>query len=693
MPEIPACSQTVTYKGPCGHQTKRLCSHSFEFASGIKSSPECNEQKSLTCFVCCSGQLDLPCWLTTQLAAIKIWPAESLPVKKSNGIITVNECDLETAELAIAPLINNARALKYLRYRFNCKIQLIVFRLCSSDHITTISCNQLFEKILKKEPLKECITQVNRVLACKHTAKVACYAKNRNPPPICSLPIDNTFTYPCGIHSVKPKVCSEYTALLEATNPKCAELISCSRRRCGHTVVAACHFKAVIQGVSADSPRLDTSAETNQKIVKSNMDYYETEQGISKCTELVSYRYNDCKHLRSDMKCFEAFSWAANNELELSCDKIVKFVSPVCGHDLEMKCNVVDLMKDWKPWVNINKPNVTKYVSRFDENKEPVHAYSINEKDLNFKLTLPRNFPPLAKCPIKFTIVRTCGHEFESTCSNVYLQSYPPCNDLVVVKCPKSDCGHEKKVGCHKHAADKRTNKPFYCMNQLEKVCQKCNVNKVEVQCCKTTVECHDEVSLTLEKCGHEISWKCGVDEDPRLNNDRCQYCVYEKWEELINYKSCDGEDVKLMEKFLAKTKESLKNYDNQAKFIDSDFMKDLNDHVICRPMIMRRYLDHAKYKGALIDLPPIFSDDKLYVKVFVQIKAPKEEEKPTFEQKPTLYGKGYEMTELTGLALSKCKPDDNGLIHVLIGVAFRFNMDSYSEPFCAQINKRGNLI
>lgn len=654
----------------------------------MKPSPECTELTSFTCFVCCNGRVNLPCWLTLKFASINIWPSESIPVKRSNGIIALSEANLKAAELEIAPLLNDHRAIKYLQRNTFCNNQLIVFRLCNNTHYTALTCTQLFETLLKKDPLKICKTQVDRELKCKHTIKVQCYAKNQHPPPTCSLPVDKIFTYQCGQHSIKPGTCSKYTTLLEADNPKCTELIPCSRRRCGHKIVAPCHLKSAIQGPSPAHEKLDTVTGTEQKIIKSNIDYYETEEGMSKCTELVSYWYNHCGHLRSGVQCSSAFTWAANNDLELSCEELVCLKSPVCGHDLKIKCYLVDLVKDWNPWVNIKKPTVTRYVRRLDENKEPIFAYSLNEKDLNFKLTLP-NECQLSECAAKFNIVRICGHEFESSCSNVYWKSYSPCVEPVTNKCPKIDCGHETKVQCHKYTANKLANKTFYCMNRLEKLCQKCQVNKVEVQCCKALFECHSEVSLVLEGCGHEIVWKCGDDEDPRLNSNRCKFCVYVKWEKLIANSDKVNENPRLMGKILVDIKKVLLGYDKQAKFVDINFLPDLSNHVQCRPIIINRYLENARYNGDLINSPQIHSlvDEKLYEKVFVQVKSVEDK----LEQIPTLYGKGYEMTVLSESALSLCKPDSDGLVNILVGVAFRFNVSAYGEPFCAAINKKGN--
>ena len=56
-------------------------------------------------------------------------------------------------------------------------------------------------------------------------------------------------------------------------------------------------------------------------------------------------------------------------------------------------------------------------------------------------------------------------------------------------------------------AAEKRSGKPFVCKNKVLRKCETCNVNKVNVECSKSTVDCNEKAMDTLP-CGHEVTYK-----------------------------------------------------------------------------------------------------------------------------------------------------------------------------------------
>ena len=88
--------------------------------------------------------------------------------------------------------------------------------------------------------------QVDRELPCKHTVGVECSLRYQNPPPVCTQQVNDVFTYECGIHSVKPMICSKYTAL-QLEMPKCKIMVPCTRYRCGHNTVVACYLKKLAE--------------------------------------------------------------------------------------------------------------------------------------------------------------------------------------------------------------------------------------------------------------------------------------------------------------------------------------------------------------------------------------------------------------------------------------------------------------
>ena len=436
-------------------------------------------------------------------------------------------------------------------------------------------------------------------------------------------------------------------------------------------------------------------------IVESHGNYSEKERDTNECSELVSYRYEECQHIRPNVKCPMAFSWAADNELESPCEQLVDFCNPICGHDSKGKCHEVKLICDWSPWTedSIVKPKCSQYVYGHDEAKEAVLAYSVDEKDFNFKLKSPKGTTEQSfQCQVLFNVTRKCGHAFVTTCSKVYWQTYEPCTALVANQCPKTDCQYQSNIYCKENIAMQRSGKAFICKNKVEKLCQKCQINRFHIECSKQTIECESLVTVVLG-CGHETSWVCGTDDDPRLNPASCQPCVYPKWEELIKSDgySIDGNKV-LMAQIITNIEKNVSEYSNELELTIFDEEKDsflhhLNNHIECRPNIVRRYFENAKCTGATLSMPWTSSliDMGFYEFVFTQVDNTHGLEK--FEQKPTLYGKGYDLTVISDKALTKCKPNVKGYIHILIGAAFKFNACEFSSPFCASIDKKGTII
>ena len=236
--KIHDCLQNVHYIGPCGHQTEQLCSKAFEFASGSIDSPECTSLVQFPCPICNLTHIKLECWLVELLKCWKILTKEQL-----------NETDLKPLAQSLSDLkLSSPKAIKHLQ-KCLCKSQVPVYRTCSPAHVKIITCHKLLELSLSNRPLEECQIPTNRILPCQHVLPVPCNQRNQNPAPVCSKPVDNLFTYPCGVHSVKVGVCSKYTTLMAIDKPKCTELLPCARYRCGHITVVQCHLKHSVQGV------------------------------------------------------------------------------------------------------------------------------------------------------------------------------------------------------------------------------------------------------------------------------------------------------------------------------------------------------------------------------------------------------------------------------------------------------------
>lgn len=425
---------------------------------------------------------------------------------------------------------------------------------------------------------------------------------------------------------------------------------------------------------------------------------------MNECTELVSYRYEDCGHVRPSVKCPEAFSWAVDNDLELPCDHMDLFSNPICGHELQGECHQIKLIRAWDPWANTNakRPICSEYVYGHDEENGVILAYSVDEEDLSFKLSPPKGIMEQSlACQVVFNVKRACGHSVVTTCSKAYWKTYKQCDNLVAVECPKPDCRFQINMPCRDFTAKQLSGKPFVCKNKVDKLCQKCHMNKVKIECSKVAIECLREVSARLD-CGHEVSWECGSEEDPRLNAASCQQCVHPKWEELISKDSdlCVDDNKVLMAQIITRIEQTTAEYSKELELTIFDeekasFVCNLTNHINCRPIIVSRYFESSKSAGDKLALPKTRSliDIGYYDFVFMQIEN-KLGDGNKFEQAPTIYGRGCELNILSNKALTECKPNDEGLIHLLIGAAFRFRACDYSsQPFCSSLNKKGNIF
>ena len=119
---------------------------------------------------------------------------------------------------------------------------------------------------------------------------------------------------------------------------------------------------------------------------------------------------------------------------------MIDFNNPVCGHLNKAKCCEITLIRSsqWNPWLNQIRPKVIEYVLDHDENKNPIHGYSIKEETLITKLQMPVGISKEAfLCKSMFELIRKCGHTSVTTCSNVFWKTYSPCEDIITIECDK----------------------------------------------------------------------------------------------------------------------------------------------------------------------------------------------------------------------------------------------------------------
>jgi len=676
-PKFLQCQVPVAYMAQCGHiMTKIPCSSSFEYASGLKKSPECS---ILTEFLCpvCRLAVKNECWLSQSLHSVNIWKDEGVLNKTESGDICISEASSNTATLIPEFSSRIEKLLPKL-----CNSILTFQRICSPKHTVLINCYQLIEILAGKKKLKPCSSQIDRILLCKHITSVECNKKNQNPPPKCEAKVEEIFTYSCGVHVTKPKLCCDLERLKEA-NPRCSQQITCSRFRCSHKVTIPCFLKKSAQ---AFLPGIVLPA--GQSIIYSDIEYCDPENGIPACNELVNYLYKHCGHLRIGIKCSEAFSWAANNEKQLKCTEAIEFRNPTCGHLNKALCFEADLMHSWNPWDRNEaaKPKLTEYVINHDEENKPIIAYSMDEKILELKPPPKEVSKEALICHIPYLLNRKCGHSLLTTCSAVYWQTYSPCEDPVTIECGKADCKYKSSLACHVYETEKRTGKKSVCKNTVSRLCKKCMLNKIDVECFQVVVECNVEVSCTLP-CNHEVHWLCGEDEDPREKPANCQSCILTKWERIIKSNVSVESNQQLIKQIKTKIDKFLADIVYINKRQEIPLPTDFGVHDNCRREIMSRYLNNARTNFINISPPEIDSLASLDLYELVFFEVPKKKTKVNndsfyFEQTDTEYGRGYKLFQLNKSGLQNCEPDSDGLIHIFVGAAFRFNIAPHSPPY-----------
>ena len=221
------------------------CSTAFEYAQGSQKTPECTALTVTSCPVCRSP-VKIECWLAQYFASWAIWTDETLLRKNDGGSICISEASLNSTKLPeITSKIENL--LPKL-----CQNIFEIQRTCDQGHsICTLDvCTDVLCLLRGTKKLDVCKQPVDRILPCKHVLKVECSTKNSNPPPVCKADTNEEFTYPCGLHKVRPGKCFELTTLQRTENPRCNQQVTCTRFRCGHKVSLPCYLKKTAEKFS-----------------------------------------------------------------------------------------------------------------------------------------------------------------------------------------------------------------------------------------------------------------------------------------------------------------------------------------------------------------------------------------------------------------------------------------------------------
>lgn len=237
--------------------------------------------------------------------------------------------------------------------------------------------------MLKKKSVKKCSEIVDRLLPCKHLARVRCCEKDQEPPPTCHHPVDKIFIYSCREHTCRPGTCNNYKEMSDAEEPPlCQEIVKTKRYRCGHDISLQCcdREKAETAGSAGR-----TVAADSKKVVEYDGHYCESERDLDDCDRLVSYRHLPCKHVQENVPCSKAFKWADHSPDPDECTfKMTENRNPICSHPLSIQCSdwKAFLDSDWKPW-DENAPVLLRVLREIGgEEQIPINAFAFEVTDV-----------------------------------------------------------------------------------------------------------------------------------------------------------------------------------------------------------------------------------------------------------------------------------------------------------------------
>ena len=330
----PICSTSSTYRASCGHLIGDIpCDKAFDYAAGRSPEPVCDSDVTFLSPLC-GHSVTVPCWARRALTEWMPWGQWGKPEQ-------IFEDALLKAGTAKLPM----KVMKVLRNI--CAVGVQVHRLCGRDHLKRVPCGDLYLYLTEGKRLPICEELFNRPLPCGHPVRVKCHQCD-DPYPECKMPVQEIFGYPCGEHTLSGLTCGKLTHLKTSIDPKCPNTVTCTRYLCGHSVRAACHLKPKITEHLPGEHLLPVAERIGQQVVVADTLYCSPARYVDPCVNQVTYCF-PCGHYRPDVRCCDAFFWAANTCPDPCMDQ-VPLMSPLCGHSIKVACPKSDLVRRWRPW-------------------------------------------------------------------------------------------------------------------------------------------------------------------------------------------------------------------------------------------------------------------------------------------------------------------------------------------------------
>jgi len=677
--KVPRCSVPVTYQGPCGHYFDGIaCTDAFDFVFGTKSPLKCTQAVQFTC-ACCQHLTTVPCWAVPSLKEWRPWNIDACFTTHPNdaGEVMLKESIILQSTAPILPK----------------ELQRILLDLCKRDikvllacgHSITVVCNTLPPVIWKKSHLPNCCTEVRRQLDCGHFSPVKCHELLKNPPPNCNVPIEISFAYPCGLHTITVRNCQRLLQLQKDETLVCPEPVQAFRYRCGHALTVPCYQK---KAVEKPLPGVHFCV-SSEVVVNMGEDYCESELGFGDCEKHVDVVFV-CGHRKSGVQCSLAFKMSEDPDLAV-CTELVPFLSPVCNHCLSVPCNLKEELElSTRDAWNGFPPDFEDVTERVDENCDPVTCRVVEESAItNNKISIAAKHSAFMKCNEPAILIRECGHGFKTKCSQAYNRNVGLCRELVMWECPVNECKHTEKISCHEYEKGLRTG--IVCRNLVRKLCTHCMLNVVEVECYKVDVECKMEASVVLD-CGHELQWMCGSHEDPRKTLlVQCHDCLKDRWRSALKNEPTHQE----FELCFQQQRERIRNALNEVgKVISVEekkmTKKELERFSLARNNIVASNHDRVIHSsGKCLEPPPSRIGTEADKNNFDLVYCLGSQKNSFFNPVSTEYGQGYDLLRFSGQSFASFEPSADGSIEICVGIAYRFNLLEDAPPFSAKTGKK----
>lgn len=690
MKAIDNCQVIIEFERPCEHKLQLPCEQGFEVASGKNILPPCKELVSIIC-VLCGGDALIPCHLHERF--------EELRTCEQYLLKTANNWLLEEDIARLASSEQHTELWDLLRF-VKCSANTRISRKCDPSHLISFSCSDLLSVIRGEKSLPpRCKISIRRHLKCGHDIDVPCSDRAKMPPPICKKRAEVPFKFSgCG-HQVHVDSCGELQCMLMDKTLTCKRKVDTQLVRCKHSVEMECCNAALAgQQGSAGEVLLPHPAMDNERsIVHESALYCTPCAGTPECLTEVNFS-RTCGHVLQSVKCHDAFLWAEKTEEPPKCLLPVEYEHPVCSHQLSTHCYVVAVLNDWKPWgIDQMRPRPENILVGGSMHEKQYYRYPLEFIPQALQHT-DIIAPHLYVCKETTNILfNDCGHSAQLNCRDLFTPTKEAreiqCKHEELVSCQRQGCGGTHRMACHLFRTLTPEEIANKCTNMIPTLCSICCINKRPARCGSSHTECVSDVTVTL-LCGHQATWRCGRDLDPRGFHDadsqinaQCLLCVKRMWEIdreiVVTYDQLQAAARSMVDKTM--------NDPNLSIEVESlDLHGQFNDHYdpLGRIQSIGRLLKAFDERLLPLFLPPRATREDYiqenYDLVFLDLAPGKPVDKNNmrnrFAIKETMFGKGLKMKLFTKRSVERLASLD-GDITMWVALAFKGNLYNAANP------------